>query len=345
MAQVEPTVALLATPPGPGGIAVVQIVGPEAREVARRAGLRLAPAPAHSRLDDDVLVHARSASSTPWKLPTVEVSCHGGVAAPRALIARLGVRETTREELYEGAVRRRVLDRIRAEAWLLLPGAVTWRASEMLLAQAGGALSRAVGRIRYRRQAARLLETARTGRALVDPPSVVIAGRANAGKSTLLNALAGKDRALVSPVPGTTRDPVTEIVAFDGFPVRLVDTAGFAESEEALDREAMARSREAAAGAALTLWVRDAREPSRPEGDLHVAAKMDLPDARAMKGEIPVSAIAGKGLERLRGALLKALKLTPPAGAAVFTGRQEALLQALAAGARARDVREKLLWT
>jgi tRNA modification GTPase len=345
MAENAPTVALLATPPGPGGIAVVQIVGPDAREVARRAGLRLTPAPALSRLDDDVLAHARSASSTPWKLPTVEVSCHGGVAAPKALIARLGVREATRGELYDGAVRRRVLDRTRAEAWLLLPEALTWRASAMLLAQAGGALARAIGRLRSRRQAAKLLESARTGRALVEPPAVVFAGRANAGKSTLLNALAGRDRALVSPVPGTTRDPVTEAVAIDGFPVRLVDTAGFAESEEALDREAMKRSREAVAGAALTLWVRDAREPSRFEGDLHVSAKMDLPGARALKGEIPVSALKGKGLERLRGEILQSLGLSPPSGATVFTARQEALLQALAAGARARDVREKLLWT
>lgn len=345
MAEGPSTVALVATPPGPGGIAVVQIIGPDARGVARRAGIRLAPAPAWSRLDDDILACARPAAATPWKLPTVEVSCHGGSAAPRALVARLGVPVATRAEVYDDAVRRRVLDRTRAEAWLLLPEARTWRAASMLLVQVRGALARAIAGLRSRADARRLLETARAGRALVDPPTVVLAGRANAGKSTLLNALAGRERALVSPHPGTTRDPVAEIVALDGFPIRLVDTAGFADRSEPLDREAMRRSREAAARAELTLWLRDAREPSHGEGDLRVASKMDLPDARAERGEVPVSALTGEGLARLRKKILNELGLGPVRGATVFTARQETLLEALAAGARAAEVRGKLLWT
>ncbi len=345
MAQAPRAVALIATPPGPGGIAVIQVIGPGAPAAARRAGIRLSPAPAWSRLDDDVLACQRPASSTPWKLPTVEISCHGGVAAPRALLARLGVPETTRTAVYDDAVKRRALDRTRAEAWLLLPEARTWRAAAMLLEQANGALARAVRRMKHPADARRLLETARAGRALVDPPTVVLAGRANAGKSTLLNALAGRDRALVSPQPGTTRDPVAETVAFDGFPVRLVDTAGFAESDDALDRASQKLAREASDGAALTLWVRDAREPSRPEGGLGVAAKMDLPGVRPARREIPISAITGRGLDRLRRAILRDLGIGPLKGAAVFTARQEALLQALAAGGKARDVREKLLWT
>ena len=345
MAEGPSTVALVATPPGPCGVAVVQIIGPEARDVARRAGIRLAPAPAWSRLDDDVLACARPAASTPWKLPTVEVSCHGGSAAPRALVARLGVPVATRTEVYDDAVRRRVLDRTRAEAWLLLPEARTWRATTMLLAQVRGALARAVASLRTRADAQRLLKTARSGRALVDPPTVVLAGRANAGKLTLLNALAGRDRALVSPHPGTTRDPVAEIVAIDGFPVRLVDTAGFAERAEPLDQEAMRRSREASAKAALTLWIRDAREPSQGEGDLRVAAKMDLPDAAAVRGEVSICALSGEGLARLRKRILGRLGLEPVRGAAVFTARQETLLEALAAGARAAEVLGKLLWT
>jgi len=344
MAPVPRTVALIATPPGPGGIAVVQVIGPGAREAVRRAGIRLAPAPAWSRLDDDVLACVRPAADTPWKLPTVEVSCHGGKAAPRSLVARIGVPEATRAAVYNAAVARRALDRTRAEAWLLLPEARTWRAAAMLLEQAQGALSRVVDRLRNPAGARRLLETARTGRSLVDPPTVVLAGRANAGKSTLLNALAGRDRALVSAQPGTTRDPVAETVAFDGFPVRLVDTAGFAESDDALDRASMKLAREAAEDAALTLWVRDAREPSRAEGGLCVAAKMDLPGVRAGRREIPISALTGRGLDRLRRAILRDLGIGPVRGAAVFTARQEALLQALAAGGRARDVREKLLW-
>ena len=345
MAQGPRTVALIATPPGPGGIAVIQVIGSGAALAARRAGIRVSPAPAWSRLDDDVLACLRPASATPWKLPTVEVSCHGGDAAPRALIARLGVPEAKRSEVYDAAVARRALDRTSAEAWLFLSEARTWRAAAMLLEQARGALARAVARLKSPADARRLLETARAGRALVDPPTVVLAGRANAGKSTLLNALAGRDRALVSPHPGTTRDPVAETVAFDGFPVRLVDTAGFAEGGDELDRDSMKLAREAADGAALTLWVRDAREPSRGEGGLRVAAKMDLPGVRPARREIPISALTGRGLDRLRRAILRDLGVGPLKGAAVFTARQEALLQALAAGGKARDVREKLLWT
>jgi tRNA U34 5-carboxymethylaminomethyl modifying GTPase MnmE/TrmE len=324
---------------------VIQIIGPGARTAARRAGIRVAPAPAFSHAGDDVLACVRPAAATPWKLPTVEVACHGGRAAPRALLSRIGVPEATREAVYDAAVRRRALDRTRAEAWLLLPEARTWRAAAMLLDQAGGALARALARMKTPADARRLLETARAGRGLIDPPTVVLAGRANAGKSTLLNALAGRDRALVSAEPGTTRDPVAETVAFDGFPVRLVDTAGFAESDDALDRASMALAQEASERAALTLWVRDAREPSRGTGGLRVAAKMDLPGVRAGRREIPISALTGRGLSRLRRAILRDLGLGPLKGAAVFTVRQETLLQALAAGGRARDIRDKLLWT
>lgn len=344
MAPLPPTVALIATPPGPGGVAVIQVIGPRARDAARRAGIRLTPAPAFTRLGDDVLACVRPAAETPWKLPTVEVSCHGGNAAPRAVLARLGVPEATRAAVYDDAVRRRAIDRTSAEAWLILPEARTWRATAMLLDQARGALARAVSRLKTPSEARRLLETAASGRALVEPPTVVLAGRANAGKSTLLNSLAGRDRALVSDQPGTTRDPVAEIVAFDGFPVRLVDTAGFAESDDALDRASMRLAREAADRASLTLWIRDAREPSRARGGLRVAAKMDLPGVRPARREIPISALTGRGLDRLKRAILRDLGVGPVKGAVVFTARQEALLQALAAGGRARDVREKLLW-
>jgi len=345
MARIARTVALIATPPGPGGLAVVQVIGPGARKAAHRAGVRLAPAPAFTRLEDDVLACLRPAAATPWKLPTVEISCHGGKAAPRAVLARLQVPEITRAELYDDAVARRALDRTRAEAWMLLAEARTWRAAAMLLDQANGALAKAVAKLRGPADARRLLETARTGRGLLDPPTVVLAGRANAGKSTLLNALAGRDRALVSPHPGTTRDPVAETVAFDGFPVRLVDTAGFAEAADDLDRASMKLARDAAEDSDLTLWVRDAREPSRGEGGLRVAAKMDLPGVRAGRREIPISSLTGRGLDRLRRAILRDLGMGPLKGAAVFTARQEALLQALAAGGRVRDVREKLLWS
>lgn len=349
------TVAVMATPPGAGGIALLQVVGPSAREVAERAGVRLKPAPAFSRVGDDVLARFLRPVRSPWGMPTVEISCHGGRAAPQAVLARLGVRVVSREELYDALVRGRKLDRTRAEARLLLASAVTERAAAMLLEQAGGALAKAVRGMRTGADARRLLASANAGRALVTPPKVVIAGRPNAGKSTLLNALARRDRALVSVIPGTTRDPVEETVAFDGWPFRLVDTAGFLDRfaegpGAAIEREAVARSGEAAEQAALTLWMRDAREPpvAGPQAGrpvLRVANKMDLPESQAVRAEISISAKTGAGLDRLRRSVLRALELRPVKGPCVFTERQELLLRAAAAGASLSEVKERLLWT
>ncbi|MBI4563617.1 MAG: 50S ribosome-binding GTPase [Planctomycetes bacterium] len=339
------TVAVLDTPSGLGGVAVLQIVGPAARRIAIGAGVKLDPAPAYSRLDDDVLACFWDERASPWKLPTVEISCHGGTAAPRALLARLGVPLMPAERLYADAVRRRAMDRTRAEARLHLTQALTVRAAGMLLAQAEGALARAVARMRTPADAERLLATAAIGRKLVEPPRVVLAGPPNAGKSTLFNALARQDRAFVSDTPGTTRDPVEETVAMNGFPVRLVDTAGLAEAPEGLERVAVQRSREALASAALTVWVRDARVPGLPASGVRAANKTDVPEARAARGEIPISARTGAGLDRLRRAIARALGLRAVRGPVVFTARQETLLRRAASGARVEEMREKILWT
>ena len=90
---------------------------------------------------------------------------------------------------------------------------------------------------------------------------MAIAGRPNVGKSSLLNALLGEERAIVTDLPGTTRDAVAEEVLLDGIPVRLVDTAGLGRAGDELEALGMARSRREIARADLTLLVLDGSEP------------------------------------------------------------------------------------
>src|SRR5207302_6022033 len=103
-----------------------------------------------------------------------------------------------------------------------------------------------------------LLETYRRGRATRSGLSAVILGRPNAGKSTLLNRLVGSDRAIVTPIPGTTRDIVSETIEIGGLPVTLADTAGLRESSDVVESMGVDRARRAAESADVILYLIDA---------------------------------------------------------------------------------------
>ena len=110
-----------------------------------------------------------------------------------------------------------------------------------------------------------LVQKARDGRLLREGATVVIAGRPNVGKSSLLNALLGRERAIVSVVPGTTRDTVEEELEIRGFPIRLIDTAGLREEpQDPIEMEGLHRTREALGRADLTIVVVDGSEPIAP---------------------------------------------------------------------------------
>ncbi len=110
-----------------------------------------------------------------------------------------------------------------------------------------------------------LIQKARDGRLLREGATVVIAGRPNVGKSSLLNALLGRERAIVSVVPGTTRDTVEEELEIRGFPIRLIDTAGLREEPQGpVETEGLRRTREALERADLTIVVVDGGEPITP---------------------------------------------------------------------------------
>lgn len=105
------------------------------------------------------------------------------------------------------------------------------------------------------RDIAELAASYHQGRLLREGLNVVIAGRPNAGKSSLLNALTGLDRAIVTPVPGTTRDTVEVLIDIEGLPVRLIDTAGLRETDDLIERFGVERTRDALKNADLVFWL------------------------------------------------------------------------------------------
>ena len=206
-------------------------------------------------------------------------------------------------------------------------------ADESLDTLGGEAVKRRLAQARS--DLAQLLAEAERGRKLRDGLHAVIVGPPNAGKSSLLNALAGSDRAIVTDVPGTTRDVLRESMRLDGLELTLVDTAGLREGGDAIEREGMRRARAELQTADLALVVVDARDPvaglAAVEADiaavplrLLVHNKSDLlPAAVADSGDVVrVSAVSGLGLgtlhQRLRGL---AMGNTEEASAGEFSAR------------------------
>ncbi len=161
-----------------------------------------------------------------------------------------------------------------------------------------------------------LLGQAQEGQRLRDGINVTITGQPNAGKSSLLNALAGRDSAIVTEVPGTTRDVLREHISLAGLPVHVADTAGIRESKDPIEAEGVRRARASLASADLALLVIDASEPLDSQLALRsevppnipcieVHNKIDLTNGKPLLDEaglrVWVSAKTGQGLERLTG--------------------------------------------
>jgi tRNA modification GTPase len=194
-----------------------------------------------------------------------------------------------------------------------------------------------------RRELATLLEDARQGAVLREGLTVVLAGRPNVGKSSLLNRLAGEDVAIVTPIPGTTRDYVRATISIEGVPIHLVDTAGLRAAGDEVERigiERTWRAIEELAGAAL--FVEDAQGTSSEDEQLLARIPAALPRARVVNkvdltGEPPgrfdtpgglllkVSAKTGGGLDALRAWLLD-LAGWRPHGEGLFIARERHLV-------------------
>lgn len=346
-------IAALATPPGRSALAVIRLSGDDAFVVAARVieGFRAdRPRTAHLarfKASDDqpvdeglYIVYPAPNSYTGENL--VELTCHGGLLTPAAVLSALfaaGARQATPGEFTRRAVLNGKLDLIQAEAIGDLIDATAPNQARAALDQLDGALSRRVDQLRgalinlqallsydvdfpeedegpvgpsriagaladARTLTESLLRTAPGGQRLREGALVVIAGRPNAGKSSLFNALLGTDRTLVSEIPGTTRDTVEAFADFDGWPVRLADTAGIGDFENPVDRLGVAVSRKYLEAADLVLLCVDAtRNPDQVErewvgrGAVMLRTKSDL--AQANEG-ISVSVVSGEGLDGIR---------------------------------------------
>ena len=177
-----------------------------------------------------------------------------------------------------------------------------------------------------------LLASCRQGALLGSGIHVVIAGRPNVGKSSLLNRLAGEDRAIVAPVAGTTRDALREPIELDGVPMMLVDTAGLHAAGDEIERRGMERTRRELARADVVIAVFEAGKTQPLQEPLpDAAARLDVynkadlaPDFRPPAGALCISAKTGVGLAGLRTAILKAAGWTST-GESVFMARERHL--------------------
>ncbi len=181
-----------------------------------------------------------------------------------------------------------------------------------------------------------LIDQTRQGRVLRDGYQLVIVGKPNAGKSSLMNLLSGQDAAIVTEIAGTTRDVLREQIDIDGLAVELIDTAGLRENPDRIEEEGIRRARKALETADAVLWIQDAADAAHNElGEglprgipvTVVRNKVDLtgeaPGA-AGKNTINLSAITGRGIEALRDQI-KALAGYEDRGEGAFTARRRHL--------------------
>ena len=290
----------------------------------------------------------------------VEFQCHGGSVTPRRVLEAAfaaGARLARRGEFTERALLCGRIDYDQAESVLALVNAKTDRAADFALEGIAGRAGRAGRRLydlavslssrlehaldvsegelpagfaadsRAELEAlARELDGAiaktREGRILRDGALVVLAGPPNSGKSSLMNALLGESRAIVSPTPGTTRDSIEEWLDLRGWPVRLADTAGLRATSDEIEAEGVRRAERLISGADVVLRVEDASAPARPAAqgtgprEIRVVSKCDLlPEGTpAPAGAVCASALTGAGMDALRDAIAARLESLAAAG-------------------------------
>jgi tRNA modification GTPase len=304
------------------------------------------------RVVDEAVVSVHRAPHSYTGEDLVEISCHGGVLVTAKVLEaclRAGARPARAGEFTERAFLNGKMDLTQAEAVIDVIRARTDLALRSASEQLQGRLGEAIAAIRdqlvsllahidasidfpdehlapdegeklrgrldtARAAITRLLETAEHGRIIREGVRVVIYGATNAGKSSLLNRLLGYDRAIVSPIAGTTRDTIEEVINMRGVPVRLLDTAGLRESTDELEQAGIARTEQSLTTADLTLHVVD-RSAAKPDDfdrrdgrdtDILLLNKSDLAEHADWSGvdALRISCTADDGLDGLEDAIL-----------------------------------------
>jgi len=251
----------------------------------------------------------------------IEIHCHGGVSAVQAVTSTLqqhGGQLVSWQELEKRGIDGELPYWKKAEQ--LVPHTTTMLGTRIAMQHAGGEIEQLleqVEQLQQRREfslAKNLLteycHTSQYGRHLIEPWSVVIAGRPNAGKSSLINQLVGYERAIVNHQAGTTRDLLRAATVIEGWPVEFIDTAGLHDGDDAIEISGIELAKGQLAEANLVLWVHDLSTPWEEELQqeldefpvLFVGHKLDLvagSQTTPSWNHISVSAQSGAGIDQL----------------------------------------------
>lgn len=312
---------------------------------------------------DEVLISYMKGPNTYTREDIVEINCHGGMIPVKnilELVLRTGARSAEPGEFTKRAFLNGRIDLAQAEAVMDLISAKTEKGFDVALNQLEGSLSKKVSKVRdvllemlahvevsidfseddvdevaldylleksieVEKSIQKLLDTADTGKIIREGLSTVIVGKPNVGKSSLLNALVRESRAIVTDVPGTTRDVIEEHLNIKGVPLRLIDTAGIRETEDIVEKIGVERSKELFNLADLIIVMLDASRELMDEDKqimeligsrraLIIINKTDLPQKLNLeeveeivnnKKVIKISLVEEKGLEEIEDTLIE----------------------------------------
>ncbi|MHC1684958.1 MAG: tRNA uridine-5-carboxymethylaminomethyl(34) synthesis GTPase MnmE [Clostridiaceae bacterium] len=306
---------------------------------------------------DEVIVSFMKGPRSFTAEDTIEINCHGGVVATKKVlenVIRCGVRIAEPGEFTKRAFLNGRIDLSQAEAVIDIIRAKTELSMKSAVMQSEGRLSKEIGALRNKlleviahieatvdypeddleemtsekmdveidnilEKINYLLVTAEEGKILREGLSTVIVGKPNVGKSSLLNALTMENRAIVTDIPGTTRDVIEEFISIDGVPIRIIDTAGIRETEDVVEKIGVERSKEKIEEADLVILMLDSSKPLDEE-DLEIIhyikdkkyivlfnkvdlkSKMNIKEIKYINSEyiIPISAVSGEGIDDLK---------------------------------------------
>jgi len=349
--------------------------------------------PADGSQVDEVLVSVMRAPNTYTREDIVEINCHGGITPLRktlSLILEAGARAAEPGEFTKRAFLNGRIDLAQAEAVIDVIKSKTDLALKSAISQIEGGLSREVNALaekvadvltqleaavdfsdedievtpyrqlmlaleRVKEKLEDIIKTSVKGQILREGVMAVIAGRPNVGKSSLLNALLKRDRAIVTPIPGTTRDIIEETISINGIPLVLKDTAGLRQSEDEVEKIGVELTKKTIRTAEIALCVIDGSEELHPEDisllnetsgvkAILVVNKADLPRAKVVDemeipanfiGRIEISALTGAGIEELKLAIEAAVLdgAVDASGTSIVTNaRHEQLLKSALRG-------------
>lgn len=316
--------------------------------------------PKNKEVIDEVLVSVMKAPNTYTREDIVEINCHGGAVPLRRILELLlkgGARLAEPGEFTQRAFLNGRMDLAQAEAVLDMVNALTVQSQKTAIKQLSGSLSGKIEAIREKiieltafveayidfpeediepltlrdmkkmaakiqRSLTKLIDSARYGLILREGLKTAIVGRPNVGKSSLLNALLDEERAIVTDMPGTTRDVIEDYLNIDGIPVKIMDTAGIRTARNIAEKEGVRRSLKSMKEADLVILVLDGSEPlhstdneliakSGSQNTIVVINKSDLKQKVVLKkgqekSPVKLSAKKGTGLNRLKKRIAEA---------------------------------------